>query len=276
MQFDMNATWQRATALVRANFQLLAIIAGVFLLVPSIVLYLAVPDMAMFANPSADADAMAAQMEAMAPTIMGWSAVLLIFQMVGYVAMVALMGHHRPTVGEALARGFKALPSIFGAGLLALVAYAIIILIAVLVIGALSALTGAAAIGAILFLALVPVIFVFFIRFSLVIPVIVLEGTLNPMTAMARSWRLTQPSRWRLAGFWALLLIAYFVLAFLLLGLVGVLGAFASTSSGSLLVLGIVNGLIGALVAMYFSAILVAMHEQLAGQRPETISQTFD
>ena len=36
MQFDMNRTWSQAVALVRANFQLLAVIAGIFLLLPTL------------------------------------------------------------------------------------------------------------------------------------------------------------------------------------------------------------------------------------------------
>ena len=37
MTFDMNRTWNEALSLVRANFQLLAVIAGVFLLLPTVV-----------------------------------------------------------------------------------------------------------------------------------------------------------------------------------------------------------------------------------------------
>lgn len=275
MAFNMNATWSKATSLVGANFSLLAVVAGVFLFLPAVVIYLAVPDMAAFMDPTADPEKMAAMMEGMMGEIFGWSALAMIFQFVGYLAMVALMGKARPTVGEALAQGAKSLPTMIGTLILFMIAYAILALVIAVPLALLGTLIGP--LGAVL--TMIGVLFValfLMTRFCVVMPVVMLEDTLNPITAMKRSWQITRPSQWSILGFWALLIVAYFVIAMLVFGVMSLMGAMAATSTGSLLVMGIVNGIVGGLVAMLVSGIVVAMHQQLAGDNPANLSETFE
>lgn len=276
MQFDMNATWSRATSLVGRNFQLLAIIAGIFLLLPSLVMYMAVPEFATLAMPAGDPQQMEKQVEAMLPTLLGWTGVLLVISMIGYMAMIALMGESRPTVGEALKRAARAFPSAVGAGILFLIVYIAVFFVGIMITAALAAVTGSPAVTIILLpLILLAVAFVL-IRFVITLPIIVLDPEPNPLTAMKKSWQLTGPRKWAIFGFWVLLTIAYFVIAILIMSVVGLMGALAPTSSGTIIVLGLVNGIIGALVAMLLSGILVAMYQQLSGPTAEAVSETFE
>ena len=84
------------------------------------------------------------------------------------------------------------------------------------------------------------------------------------------------PFKWRIFGFWVLLFLVYLVIAMLMYGIFGMMGALAASSTGSLMVLGIFNGIVGALVAMLVSGIVVAMYQQLAGENPATLSETFE
>lgn len=44
MEFDMGRAWNDATARFGANFSLLAILGGVFFFIPSLVMFIALPD----------------------------------------------------------------------------------------------------------------------------------------------------------------------------------------------------------------------------------------
>lgn len=272
MQFDMNRTWSQAIALVKGNFQLLAIIAGVFLLLPSVLMYLLFPDLLVLMSADADPEALVARMEAMVPQLMGYGTLGMLVQMVGYMAMIALMGTDRPTVGEAILRGIKALPTLLGAAIVFacgyIVAALVVGLLLGLVVGALSTVSEAAgtATAGILTFGLFAAILYVMVRFCLTLPVIVLDGIGNPLKALARSWRLTGPRAWAIVGFFAMLFIAYMVLVMVLFIVIGGLGLVsgAQLGGGSVLVLGLLTGIVGAFVSMLLSGILVSIHQQLA------------
>ena len=283
MNFEMNRTWSQAMSLVQANFQLLAIIAGIFMLVPTLVFYFSIPDVfsmtAMGANPEEAAERMAAIM----PRLFGIGALVLLLQWVGYMAMIALMGDDRPTVGEAIGRGFKSLPTMIGAFILFLIALVLFMLLFSLVVGLLAAFGGG---GTAAIMALVGVLYIVvllfmlyaFARLSVTLPVIVLEKQLNPWAALVRSWRLTKPRAWPIVGFFFLLFIAYLVLSMILMLLVSGLGlATGGAASGaSLVVMSLLYGVIGMAAAMLLSGILVSMHGQLSGTSSAEISRTFE
>ena len=283
MHFNMNRTWSQAVALVRANFQLLAIIAGVFLLLPALVFALVMPAqldwMALGENP----EAMSRAMSGMIGPLIAYGLVSMLLQFIGYGAMVALIGGNRPTVGEAIMLSIRCLPTILGATLLFVLAYlAVAILLSLLVgllAGALGAIGGTAAAAVltvvVMLVLLIGVLYVM-TRLSLTLPIVVLESVRNPISAIQRSWLLTRPQAWAILGFYALLFIAYLVISLLLFGLMGVIAAALGQGPGAALFAGLINGLIGALVAMVMSGVLVSMNQQLAGRSSVPISTTFE
>lgn len=283
MAFNMNRTWSQAIALMRSNFQLLAVIAGVFILLPSLAITLVMPAPFAFLTMGEDPERMAEAMSGMIGPILGFGLLAFVLQMIGYGAMIALSGDERPTVGEAIRRGAKSLPTIIGAFLLFIIVYmllaVVLSLLTALLAGLLGATTGegaARAVSLLLFCVLVAAVLYVMVRLSLTLPVIVLEGALNPITAMRRSWRLTKPHAWAIFGFYALLAIAYVVISLLLFGVFGVVAAGLGEGTGSALFLGLVNGLVGALVALVLSGILVSMHQQLAGRPGPALGQPLE
>ena len=282
MSFNMNRTWSEATALVRGNFQLLAIIAGVFLLLPALVLALVMPAPLDWMALGQDPEAMTEAMGAMLGPLLVYGFIAFILQMIGYTAMVALVGEDRPTVGEAISLGLRCLPTIIGATLLFALGYVLFALILSLVFALLGSLLGAVGAGGIAAVLTVVVMLVLMLavlymmtRLSLTLPVVVLEGVRNPLTALKRSWQLTRGHGKAIFVFYLLLAIAYVVISLLLVGLASVIGAVLGSGPAAALFGGLVNGLIGALVAMVMSAILVAMHRQLAGGSSAVLSETF-
>ena len=282
MSFNMNRTWSQATHSVRANFQLLAIIAGVFLLLPALVFALAAPNAFDIMALGEDPEAISAAMGTVIGPLLIYFIVGTVLQLIGYAAMVALIGGERPTVGEAIMLGLRSLLPLIGAFLIFLLAYLLLAIVLSLLIGGFAALLGgaggggiAAVLGIVLFAVLFAAAIYAMTRLSLTLPLIVLSGERNPVTALRRSWALTAPHRGAIFGFFLLLFIAYVVISLLLLGLTGVVAAAIGQGAGAAFFTGLVNGIIGALVAMVMSAILVAMVRQLAGPSPAATRDTF-
>ncbi len=284
MSFNMNRTWSQASELVRANFQLLAIIAGVFLLLPALVFALALPDaFDLMGLGGDDPEAVQQAMAEMIGPILVYGLVGMVLQLIGYGAMVALIGEGRPTVGEAIMLGLRSLLPLIGALLLFLVGYLVLATLASLLAGGLAALIGGAGgvglatiLGLLLLAVMVSAAIYVMTRMSLTLPIIALEGERNPIRALKRSWALSAPHRGRIFAFFVLLFIAYVVISVLLLGFTGVIAAALGGGAGAAFFTGLVNGLIGALVAMVMSGILVAMHRQLAGRSAAEIGRAFE
>ncbi len=282
MGFDMNRTWSQAIALVQANFQLLAIIAGVFLLLPNVLFYVVLPDFTAMLGMSQDPEVMSAMLGDMAGRLIAFGLVAMLCQLIGYMAMVALMGDSRPTVGEALRNAFSNLPTMIGVTILLILVYIAVGLVLSLATGllaaALGALLGEAAALLLSFLVLFVLLFAMLYvaaRFTLTVPSVVLGGMRNPVAVLGNSYKLTSPFAKRIFLFYLLLIVCYLVLSIIIGAVMGLLAAMLGSGPGSALFIGLVNGVMAAAVAMIFSGILVSMYEQIAGHGEE-IRETFE
>lgn len=275
MNFDMNAAWSRGIELVQSNFQLLLVIAGVFILLPTVAIYLLLPNMQLFLDPTADPEVLAQQMQAVMGPFIGGALFATLFQFAGYGAMLALMGEDRPTVGQALGAGIKAVPSLIAI----LIMFAIVYVIgAVLIMLPISLLVGVAGAPALGLIAIVPVlIFILWMmaRLSMSMPVLVLGGTLNPVTAMTRSFAMTKPRQWAILGFWAVIFVVFTVISLLFNGVVGLIAAIAGTGTVAMLIVGLANGLTSMIFGMLICGIAVAIFVQLSGPGKDSIEDTF-
>ncbi len=276
MKFNMNTVWSDAIELVRENFQLLAVIAAIFLLLPSLAAYLLVPDFQNFIDPTVDQEVLAQQMLDMIGPLIGLVAIAMIFQFTGYGAMIALIGDNRPTVGQALTMGIKIVPSTFAIMILFVIAYMIGAFIITLPVALVAGILGAPALTVIaIFVILIFVVWLM-TRMSLSLPVLILEDTLNPITAVLRSFKLTGPNQWAILLFWFVLGVVYMVIALLLTGVFSVIAALMGSGVIAMAILGLANGAIGMVVGMVICAISVSMYSQLAGPSTSVIEDTFE
>lgn len=276
MNLDLNTVWSRGVKLVGDNLQLLIVIAGIFLLLPTIAVYLLLPDFQMLVEPGADPEIVAERMGELIGPLIGVGGLLALFQFAGYGAMIALIGPERPTVAQALVTGIKIVPSTIVVMVLFAMAYFIG---AIILIVPFSILGGVAGVAAVAVIGVIPVIvFVVWLmaRLSMSMPVLVLGGTLNPFTAMKTSFKLTGPKQWQIMLFWAVLMIAFTVISLLFNGGVGVIAALLGTGTAALLVAGLANGLTGVASGMIISGIAAAMFEQLSGPSLDAIKDTFE
>ena len=98
---------------------------------------------------------------------------------------------------------------------------------------------------------------------------------LNPIGALARSWRLTKGNSFRLFLFYFLLMLALLIVT----GLANmVLVLLFAAIGGQLEMIGIAatSSLLNAIFSVVVLSVLASVHRQLAGETTEAISETFE
>ena len=293
MRFSMSAAWNDAMALMRGNREVLAIVAGVFFLLPGLVMAV------MFAEEQAQMMAVLQQMvqgqvlqeqpDLALQAAPGWFLAVglasFFIQLIGYLALLALMDdRRRPTVGEAIGTAFKCLVPVMGAVIVFAVGYVVCAMVVGLVLtmlfAGLGAATGSVAatglLGVIAAIALIAAVFWVMVRLSLTLAEIVLGDKMNPIAAFAGSWRLTKGNSFRLFLFYLLLTIVYLVINLVVFSvLMGAISVALSGTTGGLVV-GVVSGLIGAVFGVIWTAIVAAVYRQLSGPSPQAVSEAFE
>ena len=269
-KLDTNAAWKEASAIVSANREVLLALAGVFFMLPSLALTVIAGQPEI--RPGMNAEQMTAVMEEFYAKAWWIMLLSIAVQIVGFLAMLTLMrDRSRPTVGEAIRA------SLLGA-LSALVSWLLTIFgLSVgggLLIGLSSVISPVLAVaGALLFLA--ASIYVS-LRLILVAPVIAVEGVHNPLTAMIRSWRLTQGNFWRILGFLLLILILFAVVAGIVMMIVGLILALVSSGEPQRIVAAVFSSALGAVAVVSFAGIIAAIHRQRGGPAAADLSATFE
>jgi hypothetical protein len=270
MTFDMNEAWREASRMVRANAQVLAIIAGVFFFLPTFTteIFAPMPEPAEGLKPQQYLELIA--------TYYGDSALLLflvgVAQAIGMLALLALLSDRRPTVGEALKAGAASLLPYIGAQILVVIGF----MAGAGILVALGTATGSVPVAVVLAMMVLPVLAYVWTKVSLVAPVMVIDGIRGPIRALARSWMLTRGNSFRLFLFYLLVLFAFMVLM-MLFGILGGLVLVLAVGSGSIgqAVQGAISGAIGAVMVVYFVAIMASAHRQLSGPSTDVIADTF-
>lgn len=285
MKFSMTTAWNEAMAMFNANREVLLVVAGIFFLLPGLVTTVA------FADEQAQAMAMFQQMMtgnitdlpeqpqfgaglAIMSTVAG------ILQLIGTMSMLALLRDSgRPTVSDAIRVALRSLPTLLGALVLFFLGYMLVAVVAALLTGGAGMAGGGAAagVGAIVILVVLVALVYVMTKLSLTLPVIAIDRVYNPIKAFAQSWRLTKGNSLRIFAFYLLLAIVYVVISLLVLGiLMSLLGMIVGTGPVGVFILGLVSGVIGAIVSAIFVSILAAIHRQLSGPSQQAIGEVFE
>jgi len=280
MKFDSNRAWGDAMAAVRANREVLLALGGVFFLLPTLLSTVFLTDvqtqmMALIGKPESMNRLLMDNMG----LLLGFGLGGMLAQMIGYLSVTALISDRgRPTVGESIGWGLRALPSLFAVGVVGFLGTILALTVLTMLVVGLFTVLGAAGAGSVLAVVLLMLALTYAsVKFSLVVPVIVNEGIGNPVAAMVRSWRLTRRNSLRLFGFYTLLMLGYFAIALVsTFILVGPVMLVLGQGKIAILVMGLVSGAIGAVASIALAAVLSQTHRQLAGPSAETVASTFE
>ena len=206
MKFDSSRAWKEASGAISANRDAVFALAGVFFLLPGLVLALFFPQ----PEPQAGMDEQA--IVAMATdyyiSILPVLVPTVVVQALGTLALIDLLYlDARPTVGEAIRKG--------GGGVVAYVLAQILLGLGVGLVGGLVAtifaLFGAPVLAAVGIVLAIGVAVYAGVRTSLAGPIIALENERNPVSALRGSWRLTSGHAGRIALFYLLVAVAFII-----------------------------------------------------------------
>jgi len=259
-RLDSSLAWKTATRLVSTNRDMLLAIAGVFFLLPGLAFSVFVPEPQMPPGtpPGEMMEIMAKAWTSSMPLLIA----VTLLQMAGTVTMLIVMTDPaRPTVGQAIRRGFVALwpyvlAQIIVGGTLGM---------AFLVLVSLSALTGLQVIGAFVVIAAFVAMVWCSLRMALVAPVLAIEAERNPVQALRRSWALTRGNSGRLLAFFILAGLLFAVMYGLAMMLVGVVLVLTTGGGVQHVLTAAVSSALTSAALVYFIAMLAAVYRQLAG-----------
>jgi hypothetical protein len=270
-KLDMGRAWTQATGMIGANRDLVSVLAGIFLFLPLFVVIYALLTSGMdFGGGSGsepDPERVAAQINAFMRT--NWWALLLVLigQLCGGIAILALLGDPaRPTVREALGAVPRLILPVLGGQLLV----GLLTQLPSFLTGLLPAMAEAAA-----SLIVLPVTFYLSIKFALVSAVIVIGGWRNPVTAMRESWQLTNGNSFRLFLFFVSLVLLGMVIGLILLLVVGLV--FAALGERVALIGN--TAFFALLLTVFYTisyALTAAIHRQLSQVTPDQEPDLFE
>jgi hypothetical protein len=277
-KLDMGTAWTQATGLMSANRDTIGAIAGLFFFLPALASGLLLPGLSNPPQPAPGADpevamrAMVDQISAIYAANWPLLLTLVVVQFIGSMSLFALLTDRgNPTVGEALRTGARSLPSYLAAQLVTVLGASLAIGIPV---GVLSAM-GGVAVGALALVAALAAILYVMVKLSLTGPVIAIEGLLNPLAALVRSWQLTKGNSLRIALFIVLLVVVFGIIAVLVGGILTlVLSAMGETVA--LIGGAVIDALVNSLLAVVFLVVTVAIYRQLVGASPEREAELFE
>lgn len=257
MTFDMNRVWEEAVRILKANKELVLVLAGLFFFLPAFALGIFVPETLTgpdLTNATEPMEAAAAYYNRNS----GWLTLLQVIQFLGMLSILALFARRRPTVGQAIATGGIAL-------LPMLVANFFLALTLGLLGGLLVGLAAAVSAALSIVMAILILLLALFVlaRLTPLPPLLVAEKRLNPFRALVDSWRMTAGRGWRILGFLALLLVAYLVVAVLLRGVFGLIGALIADTEAANLVVSALAAVFSAFWLSLLMAVLMAIYRQL-------------
>ncbi len=278
-KLDMGKAWTQATGLIGSNRDTIGAIAGLFFFLPSLALALFAPDLVNppvagpdGADPQVAFQAMINQMTQAYANNWPMFLAMTLAQFIGSMSLLALLTDRaHPTVREALTTGFASLFPYLAAQLLSALGVALLIGIPLGLVAAAGSPGATLLVGAVL----VAVGFYVFVKFTLIAPVIAIDGIRNPIRALTRSWQLTKGNSFRIAAFLLLLFFTIGIISALVTGILGlVLSALGSDIAA--IGLGVVNAAVNTGIGVIFLVVIAAVHRQLAGHSPEGLAATFE
>lgn len=237
MKFSYDAAWNEVLALWRAHGELIAIVAGLFLMIPDFArnLFFPVPPVTGF-DP--------ANLEILERYFVGngtWLFLLNLPILLGSAAIISLLTDaRRPTVGQAIGLAFFMLPSVF----------------------VLNMLIQFAVLGG-LFLFIVPGVYLIG-RLAVASSWQMANRSMNPLTALARSFDLTRGNGWRIAGIILIFAATGAIAARAIGAVLGILISFVIPKMSLAAVAAFLSSILSTTVVLAMLILAAAIYRQLA------------
>jgi len=240
MSFSYDRVWADAVAMVRANGVMLATLAGVFMFLPSLALWMFAP----MPSPPSGGDGTEGIRFLTDYYSANWPGLLLVSLISTFgqaVILLLLLDPDRPTVGDALGQAARALPMYFLLGLMT-----------------------SLAIGVGFVLLFVPGIYLLG-RLMVAAPVMIGERVASPVDAIQRGWAYTKGIGWRIAGLVMLIGVVGWIAFSAASSVLGVLAGLLLPAEASAVAKAFADSLAGAALALLIAVLTAAIYRQLRG-----------
>lgn len=255
--FDAGRAWTDGMTMLKANRPVLTVLAGLFFLVPQVLMSALVPDIAQ------DLEGEAAAKAAMEVFASWWPLILTctLVQAAGMLTVIVLLADRtRPTVRDAIGRAFRLMPSYVAATLILMAGVG---LCALLILVPLTLAAGQAGAG----IAMLPILLAALwvnVRTITLAPLIGAERESNPFDALRRSWALTAGRGGRILFFMAMFVVAAMVISIVATAIPGaILIAVLGQDTGGAIA-GLIEGFVSAALLLVWSVVVLAIYRQLA------------
>lgn len=260
MKLSISRAWDETVAFLKSDFGSLFILAFALVALPGVILQ-------ALGGPAAGTT------PAEMPEPGLWMLLLpvvAVLSVIGTLAIAVLAVGRERVIGTALSVALRRFLPLLGATLL-LILGAALLFIPLILIGGVGGAGGAGV--AVLFLFVLMIAFLFiWVRLMLMTPVAAAED-LGPIGIIRRSWELTSGRFWKLLGFVLLVGLVFIVLSMAVGAVAGILifallGEPEPGSFASFLIL-LLTGVVNAVVALVFTAMLARIYLQLAPRTAE-------
>ncbi len=264
MALSISKAWDEARTSLAANRRLITPVALGLILVPAVVSSMVEPRTAPGEQPEAG-------------PWMWITLAMIIIMLTGQLALVLLTNGWQGSVGEAIKRALRRLPTLLISAMIVMVPL-IVILTALLVIVGVGtggdgrfSMASMSPTGWLVFFAGILILFVVAVR---LLPLVVVTAAedVGPIAAVRRSFALTAGHFWKLLGFVLLATIAFLVVA---AAAGAVIGSIVALLFGrpepwtvSLLLVALTAGLVQAAFVTFYTAMLARIAAQLNAGRP--------
>lgn len=238
MKLSYSETWADVVRMLRENLAVIAALAGVFLFLPALLTGYFIPAPEQV-EPKQFLEAMIEHVGA------NWHWFLLaqLASMVGAISiLLLLLGARGRTVGALIAAALTILPFYFLASLVS----NLIILVGMLFL----IVPGLYALG----------------RLCLTGPVVVAEEQRNPLTAISRSWDLTEGKGWAVVGLVLLVAISGAIIGAVIGMMLGIVFHIVAAGDLALLLVKIVEALCGAALNALLVVLVAAIYRRLSAK----------
>lgn len=255
---SIGSAWSEAIAFITREARLLAPVVLGLILLPAVVTSMVQPQVAPGETPEPGSWMLIAF-------------VMLMVMLLGQLAIVVLVDGWRGSVGEAIGRAARRLPTLLLAGLLVFVPLIILASVALAIAGIASGSTGQitpkSLSGPGLLVLMVLVVGLLFITVRLLTLIaLVARGQDGPLASLKSAFRMTRGQFWRLLGFLLLSMIVFLVVLAAAGAVFGLVIALALGPPEPWTVSLLLVALVGALVQTAFVTIYTAMLARITAQ----------
>lgn len=254
---SIGKAWEESIVFIKREGALLFPVSLLFLAIPFAIVLQMIPAEYLQMTPAG-----AGTRPPLAGSVMLAIAVAVGISLIGLLTLYALALKPGISVREALALGVGRLPVLFGAMLLAVLAYVLAVLVVSAITAFLAAVIGTAGAAALALALLLPVI-MFLAARLLLLQAVIVDQSAGPVASLKAAWRLTGGHVWRLLGFTLIFFALALIVQMAVQTVFGVIFGLLAGPEGARAAGEVAVAIVSGIFQVYFLVMTARLYRQL-------------